>query len=120
VFKHRPQQESGGGGRGRRSKGNNGGQQAASQKSTSNGTHAITDDARHALAKIAASTVSHAAEESVQAAVATDAENPAPAVSIDARPKADAATESGKADAKPARARRGRAGAPQGATAGQG
>ncbi|MDI2097824.1 Rne/Rng family ribonuclease [Klugiella sp. YN-L-19] len=119
VFKHRPQQESGGSGRGRRSKGGNGGgQQPAAQKANGNGTHSITEDARHALAQIAASTVAHTAEESVKAAV-TDAGGAAdaPSVPLEDRPAADQGSPRADSAAPQARAknRRGRAAAPQAA-----
>ncbi|WP_167041858.1 Rne/Rng family ribonuclease [Salinibacterium sp. ZJ454] len=68
VLKHRAPQQQESSGRGRRGKGNggNGGgnQQAAQQQAPAvgNGTHAITEDVRHALAQIAASTVQHPTE----------------------------------------------------------
>jgi ribonuclease E len=71
VFKHRAQQVEGGNGagsssssRGRRGRG--GGSSASSTPKNghgSNGTHAITEDVRNALAQIAKSTVPHAAED---------------------------------------------------------
>ncbi|WBU38987.1 Rne/Rng family ribonuclease [Homoserinibacter sp. YIM 151385] len=77
VSKHRPQQQGGGnggegggrrrGGRGNGNGGGNGGSngqpsQPTTQGAGSNGTHAITEDVRNALAQIAKSTVPHVPE----------------------------------------------------------
>ncbi len=76
VFKHRTQQVEGGNGngnsggasgssRGRRGRGGGGANTSAPKNGHgSNGTHAITEDVRNALAQIAKSTVPHATDES--------------------------------------------------------
>ncbi|MET1044150.1 MAG: Rne/Rng family ribonuclease, partial [Microbacteriaceae bacterium] len=97
VLKHRaPQQQESSSGRGRRGKGNggNGNQQAEKQAAPapSNGTHAITEDVRHALAQIAASTVQHPAE------TAEPTETAAPAAS-EQQSKLEAIADTARQDA---------------------
>jgi len=72
VMKHRPQQQVEGQSRRSRNRNQNQNQNASQNAPTAPkahaGTHAITEDVRHALAQIAASTVPHATESALVAA----------------------------------------------------
>jgi ribonuclease E len=89
VTKHRPQVQTAqpaqdGGGRRNRSRGGGGGATSTTVKNGvgSSGTHAITEDVRNALARVAASTVLHTTEIPVIAEQAASAEATEAAVEI--------------------------------------
>jgi ribonuclease E len=102
TAKHRssaPEPARGNGGR----RGKGGSQQPAAPAKTgnggSNGTHAITDDVRNALAKIAKSTVTHASESGAeQPAEAPAAESAAPTDALETTPTSPEA-ETARAEA---------------------
>ena len=96
VTKHRqsPQPETGRRGR-KGGNGNGGGSNQGSAPKSGNGTHAITDDVRHALAQIATSTIVHS-HEAPQAS-----STPVPAAEV---PAAEAAAETPTAETPAAEA----------------
>jgi ribonuclease E len=103
VTKHRQQQQTaqpeqaGSGRRNRRGGGGGGTAPAVKNGVGSNGTHAITEDVRNALARVAASTVAHPAEIPVQAPEPTPVES-APAADA---PAADAPIENARVEDAP-------------------
>lgn len=121
VAKHRaPQQVERRRGRGGAGGGGNGGgaSQAPATDKAHAGTHAITEDVKHALAQIAASTVAHAEHK----APTTDAAAEAPAAEPAAEPGAQpgAASQSDGAAEAPTGRRRGRRRASRGSGGGSG
>jgi ribonuclease E len=97
VVKHRqPQQQQPQSERRRgRGSGNGGGQQQQSSAPHTNGTHAITDDAKNALAQIAASTIHPHQEEGADAPAAVQ-----PQEAVTEAPAADAAPKKRRRKAK--------------------
>lgn len=91
IMKHRaPQQVER-----RRGRGGGNQQQAPAESKPHAGTHAITEDVKHALAQIAASTIPHTDQKPTEAPAArsVDAQSPAAESSTSAEPQAPAPTE---------------------------
>ncbi len=79
IMKHRSSQqvERGRGGRGGRGNGGRDQQPSAAEAKGHNGTHAITEDVKHALAQIAASTIPHTEHKPLEGETADPSESPA-------------------------------------------